>query len=178
MQENTKGFGAENAPNLIFTCSTCGSEPESNRIALGCAYCEGKGFKVARQAIIGLPLMEDPSSQGDPYREQKTGPGISTDVGTQFDNFGGEGTPTESVGGPNDRAPQDEHNSNPDGRPLPSDGYGSDISNQDYSSQVADDSPLNEPTQQSDVNPFNFMRSTESLKADDPYELIRKRRYR
>jgi hypothetical protein len=175
MSVSNKGFGADEAPNLVFTCSNCGSNCSLEQARLGCADCQTKMFKVARTSTTFSPLMDDPDSQLDPYRQQKNNP----DVGTQYTNFGGEGTQTSTVGGPNDRAPQSEIDSNPDGRPLPSDGYGSDMPNETYTNQVADGSPLNQPTQQHDVNPFNFMRSTmDALKPDDPYEIIRKRKFK
>lgn len=155
MADNTKGFGAEQVSNLIFTCSSCGSVCSMKQARQGCA-CSSKVFKVARKRTIFGPMMENPDEL-DPYREQKN----------NVDNtFGGEGTPTSTVGGPNDRVPE-----------LPSDGREGDLPPADpyVVTQVADESPLKQPTQQRDVNPYNFMHSTRN---EDPYELIRKRKFK
>ena len=114
--------------------------------------------------------MDDPDAWADPYSKEHKN--IET-------TWGSEEGPTRTIGGPNDRDPVSEYNSNPDHRPLPRDGGDGDyFPNDSYTSQVADTSPLRQPKQQRDVNPFNIMRSLTSLNDDDPYEQLRKRKFK
>ncbi len=175
MLEKTQRSGAKKAPDLIFTCSRCSTVSES--VIFCCAKCKSTLFKVARSPN-GTPLLYDDEAQLDPYRQKKNDP----DIGTQFNNFGSEESQTSTVGGPNTRDPVSEYNSNPDGRPLPTGGSvgGSlgELPSSHYTEQVADGSPTLEPTHQKDVNPFNFMRSLKQMKQEDPYDLVRRRRFR
>jgi DNA-directed RNA polymerase subunit RPC12/RpoP len=161
--------------SLIYTCSHCNNNFPGDSIRLGCPLCSSTIFKVARLSNIDQPMIEDEDSQNDPYRQKKNNP----DRGTQFNNFGGEGTITETIGGPNTRPAQSDRDSNPDGRPLPRDGGEGDHFDPEVStSQVSDNSPIRMPIPQQDISPFNHMRALNNLRPDDPYEMIRKRRFR
>src|SRR6476619_2944166 len=133
MSFNLQRLEDEQSVSLYFTCSQCGKECSSKQAQKGCAACSGTLFKVARWSTINQPMMDDPESQIDPYREKQNSP----ERGMQFNDFGGEGTPTSTVGGPNDRQPLDPQHANPDQTSFPSDGSGSDTPTESYTNQVA-----------------------------------------
>lgn len=161
-----------NATDLIFNCVSCGTYCID---AQSCP-CGSTLFKVANTSTTGKPINADPDSQYDPYRQK----GNTPEKGRQETNFGGEGTDTSSIGGPNDRPPLSP-DSDPTGRPLPSDGGVGDYfpANSNANFLLGDDSPLSKPTSPNDINTYNFMRQNRQMKQkEDPYELIRKRKFR
>lgn len=174
MSFNLQRLADEQSASLYFTCSQCGSPCSMKHAREGCAQCTGTLFKVARWSTINQPMIDDPESQEDPYRTKQNSP----ERGMQFNNFGGEGTPTSSIGGPTSRQPLNQQHANPDNTSLPSDGYGSDTPAKSYVDQVPDGSALAQPTQQRDANPFNAMRSQSTLNSEDPYDLVRKRKFK
>ena len=147
--------------NLIFVCTSCGT---SAKLATSCSKCNGTLFKVSRFVTE------------DVYRTKEYSP----EDGQQFTNTGGEGTSSSSIGGPNTRPEQSDINGNPDGRPLPSDGGEGDFFPEDANSLglLPDNSPLRQKTKPRDINVFNTMHKMPPAMQDDPYEAIRKRKFR
>lgn len=166
---NYKRFADKESANLLFTCSGCGNTCSKEEVVSCCANCSGTLFKVARRSNIGLPMMDDPDSQNDPYNKKHQN--LET---TTFS----EESAGSTMGGPNWKTPISEEPANPNGLQFPSDGSDGDFfENDSYTSQVADTSPLKQPKHIKDISPFNNMRSLTQRK-DDPYELLRKRKFR
>jgi hypothetical protein len=113
--------------------------------------------------------MDDPDSQNDPYSKEHKN--LET---TTFSEEGAGST----MGGPDWKTPISEDVTNSNGMQFPSDGGAGDFfENDSYTSQVADTSPLKQPKHIKDISPFNNMRSL-TQRGDDPYELLRKRKFR
>lgn len=175
--------GKATPSGLVFSCVGCNhtlvAEPRF------CSVCGGELFRVG-YSTTGVPIMQDPDSQDDPYRKKHYNP----ETGQQFNNFGSEESEFSTIGGPNDRQPpssQFPSNNrqenrfdprNPDARNLPQDGGEGDTFNEDASSLAVlpDDSPLRQNVRLQDKNPYNNMNGLQGMHHKDPYAILQKRK--